>query len=224
MNVKDFDIPVPEGDMLEIIFARQRELMNTYHKIEENNVGHMLPYTSDEYGEYCGPLNIDDRASQLRIKEFAWFITEELTEATIAFGEEDRVHFEEEIIDALHFSVEILILSGILPDLGEGDSLERAFDTMKVMPRPPIFTERMTIDSQTYIVIERLGEAMNRLKLKSWKSTAMLTDQNAYRISIMGFFKEFIGLLKVSGFTAKTTTAMYLNKHAVNQFRQLSNY
>ena len=224
MNVKDFDIPIPEGDMLVTIFNRQRELMNTYHKIEENNVGHLLPYTSNEHGEYCGALNIDDRASQLRIKEFAWFITEELTEATLALAEEDRVHFEEELIDALHFSVEIMILSGIKPVYGTGDAFQKAFDSVLIEKRPAFLSENLLIKIQTYQAIEKLGEAMNRLKLKSWKTTAMLTDREAYNVSISDFFKNFIALLKLSGFTARTATAMYLNKHAVNQFRQLSNY
>lgn len=202
--------------MLETIFSHQRTLMNRYHEIEEKNVGYPIPFSVDEHGPFCGALNFDDRASQLRFKDFAWRITEELTEATLSLGEEDRTHYEEELIDALHFSVELLILCGFRPKDFHGefvpgnDSLTRLF----------LYNERRGV----YPVIEKLGEAMNRLKLKPWKTTAMLTDKAAFRNSLGDFFVLFIGLLAEAGFTPRTATAMYLNKNAVNQFRQNSAY
>jgi hypothetical protein len=216
LNVKDYDIPIPEGDMLEIIFAKQRELMNRYHAIEEQNVGHAIPYGEDGYGPYCGALDVDDRASQLRFKDFAWRITEELTEATLAI--EDRTHYEEELIDALHFSVELLILCGFQ----SSDFAEAQGDTLEVLFNKPM--KKFTLTTRVYSVIEKLGEAMNRLKLKPWKTSAMLTDREAFIRSIFEFFELLIDLLKASGFTARSATAMYLNKHAVNQFRQSSAY
>ena len=221
MNVNDFNIPIPDGDMLETIFNRQRELMNKYHEIETKNLGHDVPHSSDEYGPYCGALNVDDRMSQLRMKDFAWRVTEELTEATLALGEKDRTHYDEELIDALHFSVELLILCGFRAKdfrlkTGE-DILEHMFDDLAPSGMP-------MNNLQVYLVIEKLGEACNRLKLKAWKTTAMLTDKAAFRASVREFFEAFIVLLLSSGFNARSTTAMYLNKHAVNQFRQASAY
>lgn len=222
MNVNDFDVPIPDGDMLETIFSHQRKLMDRYHEIEEKNVGYQIPFGVSEYGPFCGPLNIDDRASQLRFKDFAWRITEELTEATLALGEIDRTHYEEELIDALHFSVELLILCGFnSTDFAEamGDTLENIFNDGMIA-----IVRSQAKDIPVYQVIEKLGEAMNRLKLKPWKTTAMLTDRAAFRNSLRDFFELFIVLLASAGFTARTATAMYLNKNAVNQFRQNSAY
>jgi hypothetical protein len=227
MNVDDFNIEIPEGDMLETVFNHQRELMNKYHPIEQVIVGRELPSAKGKLGPYDGSLNVQDRQCQLRFKDFAWRITEELTEATLALDEENRTHYLEELIDALHFSVELLIMCGLFPLTSEvamanplagtpsGDSFERSFSG--IHPEGNLHT-------LTYLVIEKLGEAMNRLKLKPWKATAILTDERAFHQSLSEFFAALIDLLKASGFTAKTATQMYLNKNAVNQFRIKSNY
>lgn len=238
MNVEDFAVEIPEGDMLETIFNHQRDLIDKYHLIETELVGYYVPSSQvivngEVKWKYAGPLNIQDRASQLRFKDFAWRITEELTEATLALGEENETHYLEELIDALHFSVELLIMCGMFPLTSEvalksgevgtasGDSFERAFENSSVWVTD--FDEKRA-KYYAYRVIENLGEAMNRLKLKPWKQTAMLTDEKAFNQSLAEFFAALIDLLKASGFTAKTATQMYLNKNAVNQFRLKSFY
>lgn len=212
--MNDFDIEVPPGDMLKTIFDHQRQLMIKYHPIETANVGHWIP--SAEYA----PYDLQDRACQLQLKSFAWRITEELTEATLALDEKDRTHYLEELIDALHFSVELCIMSGVnwtdFESLSGNDTLTVIFAGLSIF-----------VDFKgpaVYAVIELLGSAMNRLKLKPWKTTGMLTDEKAYRDDIRDFLFRLIYLLKESGFTARTATAMYLNKNAVNQFRIRSNY
>lgn len=228
--------------MLEIIFNHQRELMNKYHSIEEKNVGHNIPFSADENGPYCGRLNIQDRASQLRLKDFAWRVTEELTEATLclipdASDKIDKTHYEEELIDALHFSVELCALSGLRESSIAGelkstdvkkDMLEWLFYISQVSSVSHDFLSRYDAHSllrnRAYVVIENLGEAMNFLKLKPWKTTAMLTDERAYIQCIRNFFISLIELLKTSGFNAKSATHMYLRKNSVNKFRQNSAY
>ena len=231
MNVEDFEVEVPEGDMLETIFTRQRELMNKYHPIEEGIVERKLPSAKGLLGAHDGALDINDRQAQLRFKDFAWRITEELTEATLALGEDNENHYLEELIDALHFSVELLIMCGMFPltqidkgQVGKGDSLEAAFAHSSYVPIPNRTNKAGLGKVITYTVLEKLGEAMNRCKLKPWKATPILTDEKAFRQSLSEFFAALIDLLKASGFTAKTCTQMYLNKNAVNQFRIGSNY
>src|ERR1700744_6362039 len=70
---------------------------------------------SQPHWHHAGALNLNDRFSQLRLKDFAWRITEELAEATECFNHKpfNRTHFLEELIDALHFSVELCCYSGI---------------------------------------------------------------------------------------------------------------
>ena len=112
MNVNDAEKEQISGDKLDAIFARQRELMEKYHDIEKAKG---LLQTEDI------PVNIDDHLGQARLKDFAWRVTEELGEAMNCLKnkpwkqtqmETDRTHYEEEIIDALHFFIELCILSG----------------------------------------------------------------------------------------------------------------
>jgi len=102
-----------EGDKLEAIFKRQNELIAKYHVIESDN-GFVFPKEI--------PLNLDSPQAQLRLKEFAWRITEELAEAMSCLKnkpwksthmETDKSHYFEELADAFHFFVEMVILSGL---------------------------------------------------------------------------------------------------------------
>jgi len=112
MNVNDAKEETVDGDMLKIIFERQKILMAKYHDIEKANG---LLQTSD-----C-PVNLNDAKGQARLKDFAWRVTEEIGEAMNCLKnkpwkqtqmETDVVHYKEEIVDALHFFIELCILSG----------------------------------------------------------------------------------------------------------------
>ena len=222
MNVEDYQIEIPTGDKLRIIFNHQRELMNKYHAIEEQVVGHSCPSAPSDFGPHCGPLDIHSRSAQLRFKDFAWRITEELTEATLALNEPTMIHYHEELIDALHFSVELLIMSGMKEeDFGLNSVGMDLFDSLFYDAQACFFRSQK---EAAFEAIESLGEAMNRLKLKPWKQTAVLTDLAEYHKSLKRFFHRLVRLLHFSGFNAKTATQMYLNKNAVNQFRIRTNY
>lgn len=73
-------------------------------------------------------------------------------------------------------------------------------------------------------VTEELGEAMNCLKLKPWKSTVQLTDVDHYLEEIVDALHFFIMLMQFSGFDHETAAKYYLMKNEVNKFRQRSNY
>ena len=108
MNVDDFDFSedlASVGCKMGEIFKKQESLMFQYHKIEENNG---LLQTTDH------PVDINDRHGQARLKDFAWRVTEELGEATdaLVIHSENVTHYHEELIDALHFYVELMIISG----------------------------------------------------------------------------------------------------------------
>ena len=101
-------------DMLATIFAGQHQLMETYEEIERRN-GCVVVRP-----EYFGA--VDDRQVQMRLKDLAYRVIEELSEATNTlknkpwkqtFVATDVDHFQEEIADALHFFVEFLITAGM---------------------------------------------------------------------------------------------------------------
>jgi hypothetical protein len=122
MNVKDFQSELPEGkDLLQLIFDKQFELMKKYHDIESNNLGFEFPAVKT-----MGiGLDINSTRVQYRIKDMMWRVTEELGEAANTLKNKpwknthmltDEVHYLEEIIDAVHFFVELLIMSGFTPE------------------------------------------------------------------------------------------------------------
>ena len=216
MNINDFTAPTdyPQGGYLEAIFDRQASLMKKYHDIEERNG---LLQTPD-----C-PVNIHDSKGQARLKDFAWRITEEVTEATEARDYlDDYEHYLEEMIDALHFMVEQQILAGLTPGsyMSEGvktDLLEYLMHdgNLFVVGLQPV-TE--------YHIIERVGLAMNCLKNKPWKQSQMMTDEDKFYKLMKESLLILLAVLVRAGLSAEDVYGLYTRKNQVNQFRQRSNY
>jgi len=138
-NFREFE-KAPSPHTIEAIFELQRQLINGYIKIEK------LPLY---------PLDIHDPKSQIIIKDFSARVVEELGEAyesleylhkymgTVKDGwnppdvDPDRVlphlyNFNEEMADAIHFMVELMIYSGYYPKdvLKEDPSME--FDEVDI--------------------------------------------------------------------------------------------
>lgn len=198
MNIDDVEAPVERPlDLQAAIFAKQRELMEKYHHIEHSNG---LLQTEEV------PVDLHCRYGQARLKDFAWRMTEEFTEATEAG--EDRSHYLEELVDGLHFLVELMILADFYP----GASLEHWFEEQAVRP------------VSVYQVIERVGCAMNCLKNKPWKQTHMLTDTAKFRAHLGGAWFEYCGLMVAEGLTPGDLYDLYFRKSTVNSFRQRSKY
>ena len=115
MNVNDVKSKVIEGDKLEFIFKTQKELLDKYLVIEgKNGIGLGMVKSV--------PVNLHDKIGQYVIKDYAWRITEELGEAMNCLKNKpwkathmqtDEVHFKEELIDAFHFFVELLLVAGV---------------------------------------------------------------------------------------------------------------
>lgn len=226
VNVNDFDVAIPAGDMFSTLFGHQHELMLKYHDIEENNLRLHIPHPTS--------INIDEARCQLRLKEFAWRITEELTEATscltVGMNDQGLIHYLEELIDALHFTIEFDIMAGFGPSglavyHPQRDMLEHIFEQHpRTALNPKHYDAQRMLRQLTYLAVEKLGEAMNCLKNKPWKSTHMKTDPQRFRSLVVEFNHQFFELLAASGFNAVSLTKCYLNKNAVNQFRIRSNY
>lgn len=205
------------GDKLEAIFSRQKELMGKYHDIEKRSG---LLQTED-----C-PVNLDDKRGQARIKDFAWRITEEVGEALDALNvHDDVVHFQEELIDGLHFLTEMSILSGLTPEdlqescfIKDGDILSGMFDVLVSHGN-----EEWSLEARVAVFIEKLGMTCNCLKNKPWKQSNMVTDKKAFKENLLAAWKAYVILLGYN-MTADEIADIYLKKSQVNKFRQRSNY
>jgi len=197
MNITDVETPeeIPV-DIIQEIFARQRELIEKYHVIEENN----------GFNTFSGyPLNLNHKLHQARLKDFAWRMTEEFTEAT---DTNDPEHKLEEVIDALHFFVELNILAGHYPTTRWTD----------------VYVDNLSQYYKIYPVIERVGCAMNCLKNKPWKQSHMLTDEKKFHMHLEESWVFFFLLLKSFHLTLEDVYIVYFKKSEVNKFRQRSKY
>lgn len=100
-------------DKLEAIFNQQRELMSKFHQIEQDNG--LLP-------DLGIPVNLQTHQGQAVLKSRAWNVVEELGEAMNELKNRpwkqktypvNQSRYLEELSDALHFFIELCILSGI---------------------------------------------------------------------------------------------------------------
>lgn len=218
MNINHAVEEKVEGDLLKAIFDRQKSLMGKYHDIELKSG---LLQTED-----C-PVNLDDKRGQARIKDFSWRVTEELGEALDARTNKD--HYQEELIDGLHFLTELTILAGkdyntILPidtPAYDEDHLKDLVENAK-----EVITRKLkdTLDFWVSRFIEQLAMMCNCLKNKPWKQSMMKTDREAFYNRLAGAWICYITILVVSGMGAEDIANVYLKKSQVNQFRQRSNY
>lgn len=201
--------PTPEKDRLQLIFERQHELMTKYFHIEKQNG--LLE--TDDY-----PVNLHDRYGQARLKNFAWRCVEELAESMDALDHGNETHHFEEIADAYHFLVELMLLSGFTAeDFGDKPCrLEAMFEATEFPNHRPYM--------QLSHFTRELGMAMNCLKNKPWKQTHQLTDIPAYRARIIRAHQAFIVFCKSTDLFADALFRLYFAKSEVNKFRQRSNY
>ena len=212
-----------EGDFLEAIFNRQKELMAKYHDIEKRSG---LLQTED-----C-PVNLDDKRGQARIKDFAWRVTEELGEALDA--RHDASHFKEELIDGLHFLTELTILSGLeIKDLISRVKriykiTDNVSDVLQLRDNFDIIYKCSHILDNSFnegVVqfIEALGMTCNCLKNKPWKQTNMITDKEMFYDNLSKVWVTYVSVMAWE-MPMKEIVETYFKKSQVNKFRQRSNY
>ncbi len=207
-----------EGDLMKAIFDRQKSLMGKYHDIELKSG---LLQTED-----C-PVNLDDKRGQARIKDFSWRVTEELGEALDAKANKD--HYQEELIDGLHFLTELTILAGkdyntILPINTPAYDEDHLRDLVENANEVISRKLNDTLDFWVSRFIEQLAMMCNCLKNKPWKQSMMKTDREAFYNRLAEVWVCYITILVVSGMGAEDIANVYLKKSQVNQFRQRSNY
>lgn len=130
MNTKDFQVDLDEvmdeyqtggftdRGFLTAIFHRQWELVRKYHEIESTNGAITVPLD----GGIGGIGDLNDRDVQMRLKDLAYRVVEELSECTNTlknkpwkqdYVETDANHFYEELADAFHFFMEFCITAGL---------------------------------------------------------------------------------------------------------------
>lgn len=225
MNVEDTKSPKKTGDMLEMIFHRQNELHLKYKTIEENTgLGLGLMASVAEF-------SIDNQRCQEVCKNYAWRITEELTESTEVMQscpyltDEVKLHAREEAMDALHFYVELLIIVDMSPqDLTPRSVGHMGHDGLNFLVHTNYYATYEKHRVFAYNTIEYLGKAMNCLKQKPWKQTHVFTDTRRFRYNLIKGFDSLIGYCRSLMMDDDMIYDLYFRKSEVNKFRQRSNY
>lgn len=211
MNINDIkeETIIPE-EIWKAIFEQQLSLALKYSDIEK--MGSLLQTTD---------TNLDTREGQKWIKDFAWRVTEEIAEASEAYLDakkfaenenvyiaetEQFVHHQEEVIDALHFLVELSIIAGY---------------NHTIVPEVKI-DKPMT--AEMWDVVYYLGLACNCLKNKPWKQTQMLTDRPKFEKLLKEVWISLILVMRGFNWSDKEVYLFYSKKKEVNKFRIRSKY
>ena len=205
MDTRDIhSTPQLTGDLTAALLVEQKKLYDKYQGIEK------LPEI---------PLHLDPPENQVVIKDFIGRITEELAEAEeyirrLDYGKGDtKALMEEEIVDALHFFLELILLVGQTP--------AHSLGIFKVKSR---VCERK-IEKCFRELHYELNIAKNSLKNKPWKQTQVKTSRITFYMHLK-IASEWFGILlyDVLGWNSQQIYHEYMKKHTVNVFRQESSY
>lgn len=205
MNITDVAVPDSPKDfetVVRAIFAQQRSLMDKYQAIEH------LP---------APPISVHHASGQRVLKDFAWRYTEELAESAEAYQKHAQSeHWREELADATHFLVELLIFAGITADQCLADT-----PTFSAMISAPTRSEMVRL---YWDAVYSVGIAMNFLRNKPWKQSQVPTDEARFRTQLLDAWRVHVALWGGLGMQWDDWFAFYFRKAKVNEFRQRSSY
>lgn len=191
---------------LDQLFEKQTNLIVKYKEIEG-----MPDY----------PFQVDTPEGQKWFKDFLWRTSEEVAESYEAVvdllnGTEDaaiqEIHQNEELIDALHFFVELLILTG-----RDATWARNALD-LYAGTRPE------NVQAAYLNVHYWLGMVGNTLKMKPWKQDPVLTNQELFDDNLGKSLAALFDTLAFHGLDEEAVYDLYQKKNAVNAFRIKSGY
>jgi len=191
MNIQNFE---PFTPTWEEIFAKQKELKFMYE-----------PEAKELYENF----DIDCFEDQELFKKYCWRITEELTEALEAHFKDGTDHIQEELIDAMNFSIELMLLYG-------WDY--RQFDPV------PSHHFGWGIINQVSSTIYSLGLTANCLKNRQWRRSQYLVDLLIFERRFKKFLAGGYRLLRQFFKSDEEIRQAWSLKYQVNLFRIQSNY
>lgn len=195
MNTQDFK---PFIKSWEEIYALQGELQLMYR-----------PY----FKERIANFDINTLEDQELFKKLCWQIVEELAEAKEAIEEKlDSEHFEEELIDAFNFMLELYQLYGMTP----------TFDW--TMPKWTQVLEDEDFAGDLLTLIGTIGMTANCLKNREWRQSQYMVDLVVFEDRLKSIWPAFIVVLYHAGLSETQVKGLWSLKYQVNLFRIKSKY
>lgn len=202
-------------DRLKEIFNKQKELMEKYHPIEE---------ASGIVTSTKVPLDLNDRKGQARVRDLAWRLVEELAEVTNEYQiEQGQVTpaVREEIVDCLHFLVELTLTVGVNEHFFKTDPYTLdSLDTMVKTNSGGTYTTSEALE----LIIKDLGMMVNTLKNKAWKQKFVETDKDLFYYRLKLLWKDFFIWGSTMEMTAYDYYKGYIGKNQINKERQEMGY
>lgn len=204
---------IPDN-ILKEMFTKQKELAMKYVEIE--GMGNLFEKTN---------TNVDTLEGQIWLKDFLYRTIEEVGESfeVILLNQHwnnipdiDKIHYAEELIDALHFFLELCLIAGY------------NFDNFKQISEYGIVRNTelnmRAFKVRHWNIVQNLTLAGNKLRNKKWKQTQVLTDRKIFFHYLEQAFDELIRALRTVGLTDEDIYNLYFKKNQVNKFRQRSQY
>ena len=254
MNITNAVTEKFEGDRLVAIFNRQKELMEKYHHIELN-IGLMQTEdcpvnlhdkrgqarlkdfawrATEEVAEAMETIpvinELANQLSGLRVSDFEDANLFALKHDEINKSiEENMLHFQEELVDALHFFTEFTILCGITPEdlwvlISKEENIAYKEDLLINIFSEATREKGYNLSIAMAGFVTDLGLCCNCLKNKAWKQTQMLTDIPKFKNNVATAWLSFMKLLDAGQLNPDRITDLYLKKSQVNEFRIGSKY
>lgn len=211
---------------LEEMYQIQSDLMKQFDEIEKAHGMLMVPNPMT--------LDLNDKFGQARAKDFAWRMTEEVTEAIHSYQFGTMEEYKEEVIDVYHFLLELIIMTKMpLEDLWLGFNKDADLESMWSYYKDgqaeyqiaahghhkEVAVEQMKL--LAFDVVKAIGSAMNLLKYRPWKAnhTGKDTDMNAFWFNLAKAHHEFVQWASASGITPQDLYHRYVKKSDVNKQR-----
>ena len=159
------------------------------------------------------PVSLHAPHGQKIMKDFAWRVVEELSESYESWEDSDpivrRANALEELADATHFFIELMIFAGI--------TAAQCTDRFPMYPTK--VTGGINYTARYWTVVHRLGVAMNCLKNRPWKKSFIPTDEGQFRIKLILTYAALMQLWAETGCSPKDVHDHYFSKHEINETR-----
>lgn len=194
-------IPSEWSEVIAQMFERQLQLMREYKIIQQ------LPDP---------PLSLYTPHCQQIMRDYAWWVTEELAESHEAFIKypdpaQCAAMGAEELADATHFLIELLIFAGI----GSGQCYEK---------RHHWSHKSFSITGAYWNLTYKLGLAMNHLRNKPWKKTQHPTNEYKFRAALLECWVALVDCWSAVGCTPDNMYEFYFKKAEVLDQRIAGSY
>ena len=197
MNTQDFK---PFIKSWEEIYALQGELQLMYR-----------PY----FKERIANFDINTLEDQELFKKLCWQIVEELAEAREAIeGELDGEgeHFNEELIDAFNFMLELYQLYGMTPTF------------VWTLPKWAQVLEDEDFAGDLLTLIGNIGMTANCLKNREWRQSQYMVDLIIFEGRLIRIWTYFVIMFEQLGLSETLVKELRTLKYQVNLFRIKSKY